>query len=441
MRIQGLSATLVWIVAFSPFFAAARDLQSLKVLYIGDGGSEREQGIVSFLKPYVKSVDAANRADFQPGVADGYDVVVLDWPQGPWDQGPNWGANLVAPLGLRQKWAKPTVLLGSAGLNLAVAWQVRGGSGCTCLFPLAYGLRDHEIFEQPFKVDRTRTASIPTPEAFGGEIKDPTIDVLPLVDDIQKPWRHGWCTYAADFPANPDIEYFCGGVNEKTSTAAGLWRQGNLLHFGFEQSPAEMNQNGRNLLLNSIAYISRFSQDRPIARTPSVFAGRVAVSRDSMNHRLASNAPWVAEWISQEGFAPELAAELGKMARPDLIAWGQANRNFVRPDENNQLCLDEDLKSLNIAFDDPAILDRVVELLRGDAAQQAKARRLATRYLPEMPVDTAQAASAWLAENRAYLFATDAAIYRWYIDPLAKQRGIASRDLRGPRREDHAGQG
>ena len=33
------------------------------------------------------------------------------------------------------------------------------------------------------------------------------------------------------------------------------WRQGNLLHFGFEQSPAELNQNGRALLVNAIVYI------------------------------------------------------------------------------------------------------------------------------------------------------------------------------------------
>ena len=55
------------------------------------------------------------------------DVVLLDWPQSEtvrqeWEQGR-------APLSDRDKWQKPTVLLGSAGLNLAVVWKVRGGSG------------------------------------------------------------------------------------------------------------------------------------------------------------------------------------------------------------------------------------------------------------------------------------------------------------------------
>jgi len=54
-------------------------------------------------------------------------VVLLDWPQSnstreDWKRGRS-------PLGDRNAWTKPTVLLGSAGLNLAVVWKVRGGSG------------------------------------------------------------------------------------------------------------------------------------------------------------------------------------------------------------------------------------------------------------------------------------------------------------------------
>ena len=42
----------------------------------------------------------------------------------------------------------------------------------------------------------------------------------------------------------PEIEVFCGGINSKTATAAALWRQGNLLHYGFDLSPDEMNESG-----------------------------------------------------------------------------------------------------------------------------------------------------------------------------------------------------
>ena len=97
----------------------------------------------------------------------------------------------------------------------------------------------------------------PTPEGFKSAIRSTTVSLLPLVDRHDKNWSAGWCTYSDHFEKNPDIEVLSGGANDKAITAAAIWRQGNLLHFGFEQSPAEMNETGRRLLLNSIAYISR----------------------------------------------------------------------------------------------------------------------------------------------------------------------------------------
>src|SRR5690349_22923408 len=138
--------------------------------------------------------------------------------------------------------------------------------------------------------------------------------MLPLVRDASKQWRNGWCTYSDGFDENPDIEIMCGGENEKTARAVAIWRQGNLLHFGFEQSPAEMNETGQKLLLNAIAYISHFSEDRPIAVTPSVFAGEVAAPR------ARSNRP--------------------KEEQP-----------FLYPDENQHLQIDQDLRAMGVRLD------------------------------------------------------------------------------------------
>ena len=98
---------------------------------------------------------------------------------------------LKSPLGRRDEWEKPTVLLGSAGLNLAVAWKLKGGSGCTCMDPMAYDLREHRIFDTPFKIDRDKLISIPTPADFKSEIKEPEIMVLPLVADQGRQWSAG----------------------------------------------------------------------------------------------------------------------------------------------------------------------------------------------------------------------------------------------------------
>lgn len=102
-------------------------LDDLKVLYIGDRDSARATHFQGFLKENVGKVEFAERKKFEPAEADDFDVVLLDWPQSGSTQD-EWKSGR-SPLGDRDTWNTPTVLLGSAGLNLAVVWKVRGGSG------------------------------------------------------------------------------------------------------------------------------------------------------------------------------------------------------------------------------------------------------------------------------------------------------------------------
>jgi hypothetical protein len=104
----------------------AAELGKMSVLYVGTSGSARFQHFSSFLRTNVAKLETASRDEFKPSAASPFDVVVLDWPQ----QGEQFrDARFSSPLGKREEWSKPTVLLGSAGLNLAVVWKVRGGSG------------------------------------------------------------------------------------------------------------------------------------------------------------------------------------------------------------------------------------------------------------------------------------------------------------------------
>jgi hypothetical protein len=104
----------------------AANLDELKVLYIGEPGTPRAQHFTGFVGKNVSHVEAVSRKDFKPADAAGFDVVLLDWPQEVTALKEGKGRS---PLGERAAWSKPTVLLGSAGLNLAVVWKVRGGSG------------------------------------------------------------------------------------------------------------------------------------------------------------------------------------------------------------------------------------------------------------------------------------------------------------------------
>ena len=94
----------------------------LRVLYVGHRPAEFEP----VLKTHFAKVESTRREGFKPQYANDFDVVVLDWPQSDLARLERVG---VSPLGKREEWSKPTVLLGSAGLNLAVTWKVNGGSG------------------------------------------------------------------------------------------------------------------------------------------------------------------------------------------------------------------------------------------------------------------------------------------------------------------------
>lgn len=409
-----------------------KNLRELKVLYIG---AERTDHFVDFLAEHVQKVESTDRDSFKTSQADSFDVVLLDWPQSEKTREIRAESS---PLGQRGQWAKPTVLLGSAGLNIAVAWQMQGGSGCTCMQPLAYRFRDHEMVRSPFSMNLAGMVRIPTPNSFDEELEEHEIEVLPLVDDQKKDWNAGWCTYSTYFDRNPDVEIFCGGVNEKTPTAAGLWRQGNFMHFGFEQSPRELNQHGRDLLLNSIAYIARFTEDRPIATTPSVLSGPIARPRRTP-----------ARWLSNKHFRTQGVLELFEPRtkkvieslsdREKQIDWCKSNEKYFYPVQDTLIGIDSDLSDLDVAFDTDEFFDRVLKDLdsKGEDAV-SRSRRLLERYVPCGPGKAATAAEwrTWHTTNQPYLFALDTGDYCWYIDELAKRRQVPSRELRGPLRAD-----
>ena len=73
-----------------------------------------------------------------------------------------------------------------------------------------------------------------------------------------------------------------------TPSDRGLLKSGlkNLLHFGFDLAPSEMSNAGQALLVNAIAYVARFTEDRPIVRTPCVFTQGKRIFDRSLWHRL-----------------------------------------------------------------------------------------------------------------------------------------------------------
>jgi hypothetical protein len=96
----------------------------LRVVYLGNENTPRATEFVDFLRTRFEQVAERNRDDLDLDSIGAFDVLLLDWSQS--DSG---SAKAVSPLGSRDRWSMPTVLLGSAGHLLATPWQIIGGAG------------------------------------------------------------------------------------------------------------------------------------------------------------------------------------------------------------------------------------------------------------------------------------------------------------------------
>lgn len=119
-----IRTSLVTVLLMGGSTAWAQEKLPQKVLYVGNADSERAKEYAAFLKERFASVEVAEREGFDPSKAEKADVVLLDWSQRDKRTTPTR-----SPLGRRDQWKKPVVLLGSAGHLLAAAWEVHGGSG------------------------------------------------------------------------------------------------------------------------------------------------------------------------------------------------------------------------------------------------------------------------------------------------------------------------
>jgi hypothetical protein len=99
--------------------------------------------------------------------------------------------------------------------------------------------------------------------------------------------------------------------------------------------------------------------------------------------------------------------------------------------------VDAELKSLGTSFDASDFFPKTIAALHAEKNRTVAAAVLA-RYAPEGPGANASAEKweKWWKDNSPYLFYSELGCYRWYIDPLAKKRGIPTKDLRGPLRAD-----
>jgi len=283
-------------------------------------------------------------------------------------------------------------------------------------------------------LDASKLVRRPTPDAWRKEFKESEVSVLSLVKDPSGKYQSGWISYRTQLIDSPEVEIISGGLSERSSDGAALWRQGHLLHFAFDIAPSEMNDTGRALLLNSIAYISQFTEDRPIARTRAGWGEKddAPKSKRWIEDLFASRIPEDKDLDFY--LSPGTKAVVKKMDRLSYPKWYKENAPFLTCDKDGRLIVDADAREFGMPFDKADFFPKTIAKL-GIAAAAAKARELLKRYAPEGPATgSAEDWTAWWESNRSYLFYSEGGGYRWYIDPLAKRRGIPSAKLQGPAR-------
>jgi hypothetical protein len=281
-------------------------------------------------------------------------------------------------------------------------------------------------------IDVKKTTTRPTPDAWKDAISERTVEVLPLAKD-GKGKRPGWCTYTYEHEQAPELEVICGGVNSKTPRAGAVWRQGHLLHFGFDLAPSEMTDAGRALLVNAIAYVARFTDDRPIVRVPSVFVEDTRIfDRGAAGRALASQEDMKRlEWYLSDDTYKQLRGKSLEQARE----WFKETGPYLRADKQGRLVVDPDAREFGVPPAGPEFFAKAIAAL-SEPDRAALARKLLVRYAPDGPGEKARAVvwKTWAESNRPYLFFSDTGGYRWLLDSLAKERRVPTGQLRGPAR-------
>jgi hypothetical protein len=92
--------------------------RSLKILYAGRPGTDREKDFVGFLKKYFDVVQTGNLATFKEADTQGFDVTLLDW---------DWNEFKGPRPRLSENFSRPLMTLGVPGGLMCSQWRLKTG--------------------------------------------------------------------------------------------------------------------------------------------------------------------------------------------------------------------------------------------------------------------------------------------------------------------------
>jgi hypothetical protein len=292
----------------------------------------------------------------------------------------------------------------------------------------------HEIFEKPFKVefefDEVETPrnyrDYPEGKDLPEQLKVWRVHADPLPDK-----NYGLVSGGYGFTDTPDCEYISAGVNSKGPGSVALGRQGNWFLWGFCASPSEMTESARRAFLNTIVYMKRFAGQPAIVTKPTksrrwayLYASLLAkdVEKDDDEFRSYLEKMFDPKILADAGDSKNVAKVLE--ANEGWLFWAENDKPASKPASRSaesrpsgpaqRIVIDEDAKSLGIANNDPAILDRSIGMLEKNDRPEL-ARRILERYTDQKHGADAAAWRRWLEANRKGLYFTDTGGFRFRV--------------------------
>ena len=388
----------------------------MKILYIGQPTTDRAATWTRFLDEHGHSTTTTSVADIGSIDFSDVDLAIVD--------GEGYDAPQPPDELQLQDLPRPTVLVAGIGgkvsdaIGLKLGWQF----GCLCLNHQAIITEDsraHPIFHGPHPVPQISTERIDVPEML--RTMERTMDIPdalevatvyePTAQEIADGAMPGLVSTSSGFLDSPDCEHILGGINSKAPGYNAVARQGRFLQWGFAGEPTRFTDLGRALFLNALEYVATFAE-APVEALVMQQHPRVM-----LHHTLGIlDRPEIPDALGyvRSQFGGTAPLGIGTTSESSL-RWYQENAGYLRftgTGSDGRYSIDEDLVTLGVANDDPALLELLAADLDRDDTTGKVARRLWTRYLRREVADVDEE-RAWFTEHRGRLFFSDWAGYRW----------------------------
>lgn len=472
----------------------AQGKQKVSVLYVGGSGEMETTGVSEvdsvelaksvkartasfskFLKAHFRRVKVVDAKDYVPAMSADYDVTVFDGRPTPLRptvierdaQGRVVKYERAAYL--PDDFDRPVLCIADASEEIGRSIGTKCDWFCLCLDADAHHwVKDHPIFQGPFKVD-IRTEMKPTPpnafeyaEMYGYELPAETemwtVQTKSYTTD--RSYRIGMVSRPEGFLDSPEAEVISSGTCAKSIDAVAIGRHGNFFHWGFSASPDYLTEAGKAALANAIVYISKFAGQHVIARkldetiatrkqadAQKFLASReawqdynqmnrqyyqavdsirkVALTKQERGEELDGTEkmylamdfrqpeePTYAEYLKQR--FPTLYHVFGDDAA-EYARYYEKNRAWFRPDEEGyNLDIDEDVRTLGIANNDKRLLDTCIVML-----EKGKEPELARRVLERYTLCRFATPAEWRKWYDTYqdkLFFTESGGWLWLVN-------------------------